>query len=137
MCTLQVIDLEVPRTWPENFPLECVAARWSGFISISTGGMYTFSTESNDGSYLWVSGSMVVDNGGLHGMRKVDGTAPLSAGLHTFKAEFFVSSGSPGMIVRMSGPDTENENGLTEILLLTGYHRKGWESVRFRVLRSS
>ena len=125
------VDLEAPRNWPDNFPLECVAARWSGFVAISTAGKYRFSTESNDGSHLWVSGSLVVDNGGLHGMQKKEGEVALSAGLHAFKADFFVSSGSPGMIVRMSGPDTEDENGVSQEVLLTRcFHQEGWESVR-------
>jgi hypothetical protein len=123
------IDLEAPERWPESFPEECVAARWSGFFSISVPGKYTFSTESNDGSRLWVAGLVVVDNGGLHGMRKAEGVAALSAGLHTMKADFFVSSGSPGMIVKMSGPDTEDDNGRIREILVEGYHRRGWQSV--------
>ena len=127
--TSQSIDLEATRSWPDGFPEECVAARWSGFFAIDTSGQYKFSTESNDGSHLWISGLMVVDNGGLHGMRKMEGVAALAAGLHTMKADFFVSSGSPGMIVRMSGPDTQDESGQVQEILMEGYHRKGWESV--------
>ena len=72
-----------------------------------------------------------MDNGGLHGMQKKEGEVALSAGLHAFKADFFVSSGSPGMIVRISGPDTEDENGVSQEVLLTRcFHQEGWESVR-------
>ncbi len=127
--TSQRIELEAPRAWPENFPEECVAARWAGFIFVATDGQYTFSTESNDGSRLWVAGSLVVDNGGLHGMRRKEGIIALAAGLHTFKADFFVSTGSPGMIVRMLGPDTPDAEGKPQEVVVEGYHVKGWEAV--------
>ena len=72
---------------------------------------------------------MLVDNGGLHGMRRKEGEIALDAGLHTMKADFFVSSGSPGMIVRMKGADTQDEQGQAREVLLEGYYSKGWETV--------
>jgi len=116
----QCIELEAPHLWPKNFPEECVAARWAGFICISAKGTYTFSTESNDGSRLWVAGVLVVDNGGLHGMRRQQGELALAAGLHTMKADFFVSSGSPGIMVRYCGPDTKGTDGVPREVLLEG-----------------
>jgi len=127
--TSQHIELEAPRVWPEQFPEECVAARWAGFIAVDSAGQYTFSTESNDGSRLWIAGSLVVDNWGLHGMRRKEGVIALAAGLHTFRADFFVSSGSPGMIVRMLRPDAQRADGGGKEELVEGYHVKGWEAV--------
>ena len=83
-------------------------------------GRYTFSTESNDGSHLWVAESMVVNNGGLHGVRREQGVVALNAGLHTIKADFFVSSGAPAMIVRISGVDTQDALGVARDILLEG-----------------
>jgi hypothetical protein len=123
------IHLEPPDLWPDNVPEECVAARWAGFISISLAGSYTFSTESNDGSHLWVGNELVVDNGGLHGMRRKEGRANLAQGLHTLRADFFVLSGTPGMIARIEGPGTQDEYGASRQVLLEGYHREGWQSL--------
>jgi hypothetical protein len=62
-------------------------------------------------------------------MRRKEGIIALAAGLHTFKADFFVSTGSPGMIVRMLGPDTPDAEGKPQEVVVEGYHVKGWEAV--------
>lgn len=41
---------------PDSF---CV--RWSGLLQTTTGGVYTFQTRSDDGSRLWVNGTLVID----------------------------------------------------------------------------
>lgn len=50
----------------------------------------------------WIS---VVDNNGLHGMRKVSGDVELSAGWHKFFASYFNKTGAHGFIAEMAGPD--------------------------------
>jgi YVTN family beta-propeller protein len=58
-------------------------------LNAPTAGTYQFFTESNDGSRLYVDGTLVVDNDGLHGLRIRHGSIPLSAGSHTLRVEFF------------------------------------------------
>lgn len=82
--------------------------RWSGFIKIATAGEYTFYTESDDGSRLFVNGDQIVDNPGWHGMRTKEGKAILESGDHEFSSEMFEGGGGAGMIMYYKGPDTGN-----------------------------
>ena len=44
---------------------------WNGYFKPSTSENYTFTTDSDDASYLWIDNNLVVNNGGLHGNNKV------------------------------------------------------------------
>jgi hypothetical protein len=55
-------------------------------------GTYTFETTSDDGSWLWIDGQLVVDNGGLHGRTSVSGSKWLAAGYHVMAIKAFDSS---------------------------------------------
>ncbi len=70
-----------------------VSVRWSGFIEISETGEYTFSTNSDDGSRLFIDNNLVVDNGGVHGLEKVEGKIHLLKGLHKIKIQYFQTGG--------------------------------------------
>ena len=78
----------------ENF---CV--RWSGLIRCPTDGEYTFSTNSDDGSQLFIDGGLVVDNGGSHAMREVSGQVRLLAGDHELRLDFVQGEGEAGCIL--------------------------------------
>lgn len=71
-------------TLAENFYI-----RWTGKVRIAKAADYTFYTESDDGSRLFVDGKQVVDNGGLHGAQEANGVVNLTAGDHDIKIEFF------------------------------------------------
>src|SRR5262249_32597908 len=43
------------------------AIRYTGLLSIGTGGTYTFFSSSDDGSALYIDGTKVVSNDGFHG----------------------------------------------------------------------
>jgi len=70
--------------------------RWSGVVKIATAGKYTFITESDDGSRLFIDGKQVVDNGGSHGMEKKSGEVELTAGDHAILIEYFQGGGGGG-----------------------------------------
>lgn len=70
--------------------------RWSGVVKIATAGKYTFITESDDGSRLFIDGKQVVDNGGSHGMEKKSGEVELTAGDHAILIEYFQGGGGAG-----------------------------------------
>jgi YVTN family beta-propeller protein len=88
-----------PKTQEDYF-----AFRFTGKISIGTAGSYTFYTESDDGSRLWIDGQLVVDNDGLHAMEEKAGTVTLTQGLHDIVVGFFEADGGDDLIVRFSGP---------------------------------
>ena len=80
------------------------ALRFTGYINIQTGGEYTFYTNSDEGSKLYVNGSLVVDNDGLHGTQERSGTVSLTAGKHLIVVTYFEYDGGQGLIVSYSGP---------------------------------
>lgn len=83
--------------------------RWVGLLRVPKDGTYTFYTESDDGSRLWIDGKLVVDNGGLHGMEERSGDIALKAGDREIKLEFFENEGSAGCKLSWEGPDRPKE----------------------------
>ncbi|MHC4751850.1 MAG: PA14 domain-containing protein, partial [Planctomycetota bacterium] len=96
--TVSNFDISV-RNQDDNFGF-C----FSGQINIATTGDYTFYTTSDDGSRLYIDGTMVVDNDGLHGMEEQSGTIPLTAGMHTIEVTMFEAAEGEGLEVEYEGP---------------------------------
>lgn len=88
-----------------------VGAVIEGYVWALSDGIYTFSTNSDDGSKLYIGDELVVNNDGLHGMVTKSGTIPLASGWHRVRIEFFENGGGAGLISTMSGP------GITPITL--------------------
>jgi len=66
------------------------SVEWVGTIRIDRPGQYTFATESDDGSFLAISGKRIVDNGGSHPRRKVSGRVEITrAGLYPLAIWYF------------------------------------------------
>ncbi|MCU0645644.1 MAG: chitobiase/beta-hexosaminidase C-terminal domain-containing protein, partial [bacterium] len=89
-----------PSPRKENFGL-----RFEGFIKIASDGIYTFFTNSDDGSKLFVSDQLIITNDGLHGVREESGKIALKAGLHKIVVEFFQKKGGLGLEVYFKGGD--------------------------------
>lgn len=96
--TVANFDL-TPRTQNDNF-----AFRFTGNIQIATAGAYTFYTTSDDGSKLYINGTQVVNNDGLHGMVEASGAITLTAGTHNIEVTVFERTGGEGLEVRYQGP---------------------------------
>jgi len=79
-------------------------ARFKGHVKIAQGGDYTFWTSSNDGSQLFIAGKRVVNNDGVHKMRKRKGKIRLTAGLKVVVVDFFQGNGLAGLKVDWAGP---------------------------------
>lgn len=69
------------------------SVEWKGFIWIEKPGSYTFMTASDDGSDLFVNNRRVVDNGGLHGLKKVKGQIHLEPGVYPVYIRYFQVGG--------------------------------------------
>jgi alpha-mannosidase len=89
---------------PENFALEL-----TGLFLASRDGLYTFHLASDDGSALFVDGTQVIDNDGLHGKGEVTGGAALAAGYHPIRVAFFQRGGDDALELRYDGPDIPAE----------------------------
>jgi hypothetical protein len=98
--TISTADLSV-REHDDHFAL-----RFSGYLSIEVGGDYTFYTSSDDGSQLFIDGSLVVDNDGLHEVEEQSGVISLSSGYHLIVVTMFEADGGEILETSWAGPDT-------------------------------
>ncbi len=87
-----------------------VGAVIEGYVWAFLDGVYTFTTDSDDGSRLWIGDELIVNNDGLHGMVKRGGTIPLRAGWHQLRIEFFENAGNAGLISTVAGPGLVEQN---------------------------
>lgn len=67
-------------------------------------GEYTFYTNSDDGSALWIGNALVVDNDGDHGVQERSGRITLSAGEHPLRVDYFQGYGGKWLDVYVKGP---------------------------------
>jgi hypothetical protein len=66
---------------------------WDAWLKAPKQDIYTFSTTSDDGSWLWIDGALVVDNGGKHNSTEAIGSVRLAAGMHRLRARYFQAGG--------------------------------------------
>ncbi|MCF7956834.1 MAG: hypothetical protein K9M57_00150 [Phycisphaerae bacterium] len=78
--------------------------RFLGYINIATSGLYTFYTESDDGSCLLIDDVEIVSNDGLHGMTEEAGSVNLDIGKHAIQVDFFNKTGGSGLVVSYDIP---------------------------------
>lgn len=94
-----------------------------GYIYINPNnlGVYTFYTNSDDGSNLYISGTKVVKNDSLHGGVTRWGTYNFTqGGWHAIRVDYFEKDGGQGMDVHYSGPSNNPAKTLlTESILAT------------------
>ena len=73
---------------PEHFAFE-----FKGYISVPYDGVYTFYTNSDDGSKIYIDDALIVSNDGLHGPLETSGSTGLKAGKHIFRVIYFQRGG--------------------------------------------
>lgn len=76
---------------------ERFGAVFAGKLSVPREGEWTFHLYSDDGSRLLIDGALVVDNDGIHGHRRREGKAVLTAGEHAIRLEFFQNRGAASL----------------------------------------
>jgi hypothetical protein len=81
-----------------------VAVDITGFIDIPEDGAWTFWTNSDDGSRLYIDGEEIVDNDGLHGDRQKSGKLHLQKGEHAFRTTMFERGGGATIQAFAEGP---------------------------------
>lgn len=109
-----------PQSWNEHMSMRCdifvggvisgdinsasrenYAVHWQGYFVPKITGDHTFSTKSDDMSYLTIDGAIVVDNGGLHGMVEKNGKINLTKDkLYKLDIYFSEKGGGDDIIVR-------------------------------------
>ncbi len=72
---------------------ENTAVRFTTNIIVKEEETYKFYTRSDDGSMLWINGSLVVDNNGNHGVKEKVGVKRLPVGKHTIEVIWYNGGG--------------------------------------------
>ncbi|MCK0160997.1 alkaline phosphatase family protein [Allomuricauda sp. F6463D] len=89
----------------EDVPQEQVALAYESYLDVLEAGNYTFYTNSDDGSKLYVNGTEIVDNDGDHGVMERSGSLELAKGRHLVRVEFFNGGGGYHLDVKYTGPN--------------------------------
>lgn len=97
----------------EHFRHGKFSAEWTGTIVLPRAGRYTFATDSDDASWLYIDGELVVDNSGLHGLRRRNGFRMLDAGPHAIKIRYFQAG--VGAVMRIFWTPAGRRGGLEYI----------------------
>jgi len=88
---------------PEH-PEDRFGFKFRGFLEIPRDGIYVLATTSDDGSWLYIDGELVVDNGGDHPMTRKEGQLWLAAGRHSIEIVYYENGGDEGLEVSWEGP---------------------------------
>ena len=80
--------------------------RLTAYLEVTETGPYDFHLESDDGSKMYVNGSLLIDNDGTHGAEEVSGTATLSTGYHLIVVDYFDDAGGQTLNVAWTPPDS-------------------------------
>ena len=122
--TNQLTDFTYFTSSADNYSWE-----WIGTFKSSTSGTYTFCTNSDDASYLWIGtvakvgytvGNALVNNGGGHGMREICANTTLVGGtIQPIRIQYGEGGGGDAIIVRFTPP------GASTIYNGVGYYYAG------------
>lgn len=91
-------------TIPSDLPDEDLGAVFTGWITAQARGVYRFWLASDDGSRLWLDDRLLLDHDGVHGSSAVWADAPLDAGRHAIRIEYFQHLGGRDLKIEWSGP---------------------------------
>ena len=72
-----------------QFVVEDFAIRFRGELAIDTPGLYHFGLYSDDGAKLYIDGTLVVDNDGIHTGKGKRGSITLSTGVYPVEIQYF------------------------------------------------
>jgi hypothetical protein len=73
--------------------------RFSGYVDVPVDGNYTFFTNSDDGSRLFIGTDTIVKNDGSHGPAEQSGSILLKAGKHAITVDYFQGTGGGSLSV--------------------------------------
>jgi hexosaminidase len=62
---------------------------YEGYFNAATDSKYIFSTQSDDGSVIFIDDQLVVDNDGKHSLYEQPGEVLLQKGMHKFTLKYF------------------------------------------------
>ncbi|CQH59279.1 probable secreted glycoprotein [Halobacterium hubeiense] len=109
--TIGTFDIDAADRRADNFGYQFTA-----YIDVSETGSYTFYTNSDDGSRLFIDGNRVVDNPGEHPPQEQSGTVTLSEGRHNVTVTYFEAGGGQELTASWEGPGITKQEIPTSVL---------------------
>ena len=97
--TLSNFSLGIPGRRNENF-----IVKFSSTLHIARAGRYTFNTNSDDGSRLYIDKQLVVNNDGVHAATRKGGAMELTEGDHEIVVTYFQGGNEAVLNVGWRGP---------------------------------
>jgi hypothetical protein len=98
------LDIESLAAFNFTFPVERFRTCFTGQIWAQNAGLHGFGVASDDGSQLLVDGTLLIQNGGLHGSVQVNGQTQLAQGWHDIEVDFFQNLGGANVTLYHSDP---------------------------------
>ena len=87
-----------PRESESNYALT-----FDGNIRIPSTGTWTFFSNSDEGSQIWIDGRLVVNHDGVHPASEASGSLSLPAGVHRITVAYFQASGAQSLDISYAG----------------------------------
>ena len=100
---------EIVMNVPPKKADDAFALRFTGNLSITKAGKYTFYLASDDGSRFYLDNKLVINNDGLHGMDEKSATVELTVGSHPLVLTYFDNGGGDGLEFAWSGPGVSKQ----------------------------
>lgn len=94
--------------WSPPAP-QVFSARLTGGLLVLRGGTYTFATTSDDASFVYIDGVLVVNNGGAHRAEQQSGSATLDRGVHAILIDYNQQGGASVLELRWARGDAPLE----------------------------
>lgn len=80
------------------------AIQFDASLDVPAAGSWQFATASDDGSWLWIDGQLVVNNPGMKPTTRKDGRINLSKGAHQLRVAYTQGGGGAALKVFWAGP---------------------------------
>ncbi len=110
------INFSYDREAPNKPGTSPFSLRWRGLLKVPSNGIYTFILGSDDGAWLLIDDTLVIDNGEIHPLLYKSAPATLSAGFHKFELKYFDAGGEAVLKLTWETPNQKEEAPLISAL---------------------
>lgn len=87
-------EIDFPWGYKKQPLLPPFSVEWKGYLIIPEDGLYSFILESDDGSQLYISNELIIDNAGVHPALSKLGECNLKKGKHKILIKYFNKVGN-------------------------------------------
>ena len=91
----------------DRLPPDDFGYRFEGILMVEAAGPYRFELSSDDGSRLYLDGSLLIDHWGHHGSSGKTSTVVLEAGPHPVRVDYYEEDGWAGIHVQAAAEGEE------------------------------